>query len=50
MLDNFVLILEVLEELSDLRYFQKIDFNFAIVNALSASKIKEIFKNRKYKK
>ena len=45
-LDNFVLILEVLEALSDLRYFQKIDFNFAIVNALSVSKIKEILQNR----
>jgi len=44
-LDNFVLILEVLEELSDLRYFQKIEFNFAIVNALSSSKIKKIFQN-----
>ena len=55
-LDNFVLILEVLEALSDLRYFQKIQFNFAIVNALSSSKIKEIFskkrmvKNRKSKR
>ncbi|ABB49183.1 conserved hypothetical protein [Prochlorococcus marinus str. MIT 9312] len=47
-LDNFVLILEVLEALSDLRYFQKIEFNFAIVNALSPSKIKEIFQNRKW--
>ena len=45
-LDNFVLILEVLEALSDLRYFQKIQFNFAIVNALSSSKIKEIFHKR----
>ena len=36
-LDNFVLILKVLEALSDLRYFQKIQFNFAIVNALSTS-------------
>jgi len=48
MLDNFVLILEVLEGLSDLRFFQKIEFNFAIVNALSSSKIKEIFKNRRW--
>ena len=38
-LDNFVLILEVLEVLSDLRYVQKIKFNFAIVNALSSLKI-----------
>ncbi|MCR8539414.1 MAG: lipid-A-disaccharide synthase-related protein [Prochlorococcus marinus CUG1439] len=47
-LDNFVLILDLLEALSDLRYFQKIEFNFAIVNALSASKIKEILQNRKW--
>jgi len=47
-LHNFVLILEVLEALSDLRYFQKIEFNFAIVNAFSSSKIKEIFKNRRW--
>ncbi|MDC3147085.1 lipid-A-disaccharide synthase-related protein, partial [Prochlorococcus sp. AH-716-I09] len=47
-LENFVLILEVLEALSDLRYFQKMEFNFAIVNALSSSKIKEIFKNRRW--
>ena len=47
-LDNFVLILEVLEALSDLKYFQKIEFNFAVVNALSSSKIKEIFQNRRW--
>ena len=47
-LDNFILILEVLEALSDLRYFKKIEFNFAIVNALSSSKIKEIFQNRRW--
>ncbi len=47
-LDNFVLILEVLEALSDLSYFEKIEFNFAIVNSLSSSKIREIFKNRKW--
>ena len=46
--DNFVLILEVLEALSDCSYFQKIEFNFAIVNALSSQKITEIFKNRKW--
>jgi len=32
--------------LSDLRYFQKIQFNFAIVNTLSSFKIKEIFQKR----
>jgi len=47
-LDNFVLILEVLEALSDLRYFQKIEFNFAIVNSLSSSKIEEIFQYRRW--
>ncbi len=47
-LNNFVLILEVLEALSDFSYFQKIEFNFAIVNALSSSKIREIFENRKW--
>ena len=48
-LDNFVLILELLEVLSDLRYFQKIKFNFAIVNALSSLKIKEIFQKSQKK-
>jgi len=47
-LDNFVIILEVLEALSEFSYFQKIEFNFAIVNALSSQKISEIFKNRKW--
>ncbi len=47
-LDNFVLILEVLEALSDFSYFKEIEFNFAIVNALSSSKIREVFKNRKW--
>jgi len=47
-LENFVLIIEVLEALSDLRYFENIEFNFAIVNALSPSKVKDIFKNRKW--
>ena len=47
-LKNVVLILEVLEALSDFSYFQKIEFNFAIVNALPSSKIREIFENRKW--
>ena len=47
-LNNFVLILEVLEALSELSYFKEIEFNFAIVNALSSSKIREVFKNRKW--
>jgi len=49
-IENFVLILEVLEALSDYRYFQKIEFNFAIVNALSSEKIKEIFQKRRWLK
>ncbi|WP_288262162.1 lipid-A-disaccharide synthase-related protein [uncultured Prochlorococcus sp.] len=47
-LENLVLILEVLEDLSNCSYFQKIEFNFAIVNSLSSSKIMDIFKNRKW--
>ena len=47
-LDNFVLILEVLEALSDTSFLQKIEFNFAIVNALPSSKILEIFKKRNW--
>ena len=46
MQENFVLILEILEASSDLIYFQKIEFNFAIVNALSSSRIKKIFQKR----
>ncbi len=45
-IENLVLILEVLEALSDLRYFQKIEFNFAMVHALSVARIKEIFQKR----
>ena len=45
-LHNFVLIIEVLEALSDLRYFQKIKFNFAMVNSLSSLKIREILQKR----
>ena len=45
---NLVLILEVLEALSNLRYFQEIEFNFAIVNTFSSIRIREIFKNRKW--
>ena len=47
-LDNFVLILEVLEAMSDLSYFQKIEFNFAIVKILSSSRIRQIFNQRKW--
>lgn len=47
-LDNLVSILEVLEAMSDLRYFEKIEFNFAIVNALSKSQIMQILNLRKW--
>ena len=47
-LNNFILILEVLESLSDFSYFQKIEFNFAIDNTLSSSKIREILKTTKW--
>ena len=47
-LDNLQLILEVLEAMSNMKYFENIEFNFAIVNALSKEKIRQIFKNRKW--
>ena len=47
-LDNLVSILEVLEAMSDLRYFEKIEFNFAIVNALSKLQIMQILNLRKW--
>ena len=47
-LTNFILILEVLEVMSDFSYLAKIEFNFAIVNALSPSKIRQILNNRKW--
>ena len=47
-LNNLLLILEVLEEISNLKYFEKISFNFAIVNALPRSQIKKILNKRKW--
>ena len=47
-LNNLVSILEVLEEMSNLPYFEKIEFNFAIVNKLSKSKIIHFLKKRKW--
>ncbi len=47
-LDNLFLILEVLETMSDLKYFENIEFNFAIVNTLSIENIKDILNHRKW--
>ena len=47
-IDNFVLTLEVLESLSKFDYFQKIEFNFALVNSLSMIKTREIMESRKW--
>ena len=49
MLDNLILMIELLEAMSNLIYFQKIEFNFAIVNSLSALKIEQILNERKWK-
>ena len=46
--ENLQLILEVLETMSNLKYFENIEFKFAIVNALSTEKIKQILKRRKW--
>ena len=45
-LDNLQLILDVLETMSNLKYFENIEFNFAIVNALSLEKISKILNKR----
>ncbi len=47
-LDNIVSILEVLEALSELTYFDKIEFNFALVNSLNLAKVKQILIQRKW--
>ena len=47
-LDNLDSILEVLETMSNLSYFAKIEFNFAIVNALSLKQIKDRLHHRKW--
>ncbi len=48
-IENLVSIIEVLEEMSSLSFFEKIEFNFAIVNALSKSKIIELLSKRQWK-
>ncbi len=48
LLYNLQLILEVLESMSKLKYFQNIAFNFAIVKALSSNKIIPIFNQRNW--
>ena len=47
-LNNLLLILELLETMSDLKYFEKIPFKFAIVNDLSREKIKTLLTQRKW--
>ncbi len=47
-IDNLQLILEVLETMYNLEYFQKIAFKFAIVNDLSIEKIRQILTRRKW--
>ena len=47
-LDNLQLILEVLETMHNLDYFENIVFNFAIVNDLSTEKIRQILNRRKW--
>ena len=48
LLYNLQLILEVLESMSKLKYFQNIAFNFAIVKAFSSNKIITIFNQRNW--
>ena len=48
LLDNLKLILEVLETMSKLKYFENIAFNFAIVKALSMEEIRQILNQRKW--
>ena len=47
-LDNLLLILEVLEGISNFNYFGSIEFNFAIVNKLSTEQIKQILNKRNW--
>ena len=46
--ENLSLILEVLEEMSYLNYFEKIEFNFALVNSLSIERLKQILNKRNW--
>ncbi len=45
---NLQLILQVLETMSNLKYFKNIDFNFAIVDVLSKEEIKQILSKREW--
>ncbi len=47
-LDNLQKILEVLETMSGLKYFENVKFDFAIVNALTLDKIRHILIQRKW--
>ena len=47
-LDNLQLILEVLETMAELKYFENVAFKFAIVKALSKEKISQILFQRKW--
>ena len=47
-LENLQLILRVLETMSNLKYFENFAFNFAIVNAISIEKIRQILNQRKW--
>ena len=47
-LDNLQLILEVLETMSNMKYFENIEFKFALVNSLSDEKIRDILNQRKW--
>ena len=47
-IENFKMILEILENMSDLNYFENVELKFAIVNAMSSEKIREILNQRKW--
>ena len=47
-LENLQLILEVLETMAELKYFEEVAFKFAIVKALSKEKISQILFQRKW--
>ena len=48
LLDNLKLILEVLETMSNLKYFENIKFKFAMVNSVSTKQIRQILIRRKW--
>ena len=47
-IDNLLLILYLLENMSNFNYFENLEFNFAIVNVLSKEEIKQILHKRKW--